>query len=288
MKNQQTGLLLLGAFLIAVILAALAYFFLISGELDKGSTARTDAELARSENELLQIQIQQMQALEQSVPDWREQIARISLDMPPRIEQDKFERLIADELAEVGLPLVSTTYARATVVDPLALQEFQPPTLPEEEGAEPTPSPSPTPAAEGAEEQPADGAPPADAPATPAEVEPPFEGLYGVPVTVTTEGDPQAVLDFIKAMNEQLERFFTVTNLTVEMASIAEEAPGRPALTEEDWTVEISGLIFTLLDDQRSFVPDEEEELPEYGIGDGGDNAFAPLPGTETSTDGDG
>lgn len=289
MKNQQTGLVLLGAFLIAMILAAVAYFFFISGELDRGATAREDAEFARGENELLELQIQQMQALEQSVPDWREQIARISLDLPPLIEQPDFERLLSDSLTEAGLPLVSSSYARATAVDPLALQEFSPPTLPGDDaeggegepGADPSPTPSPE---DGAEEPQTDPSAVPEAPAEEPVVEAPFTGLYGIPVTVTTEGDPAAILDFVKSMNTQLSRFFTVTNLSVQTASISEDEPGRPALTEEDWTVEITGLIFTLLDDERSFVIDSDEDLPEYEQGGGADNAFAPLPGTQTSS----
>ncbi|WP_062078873.1 hypothetical protein [Demequina globuliformis] len=286
-KQGSNGVLLTMTILGAVVLAALAYFFLISPQLDQASTAREDAEFAREENDLLELKIQQMQALEQEVPGWREEIAKISLDLPPRIEQADFERLLHNQLADAELPLIDVTYGRATVVDPLALGEFEPPSPLDEEGegaeegsdAEPSPSPSPEPSTAPTGE--GEGTEPTT-PSEPLPEEPPFEGLYGIPVTFTTEGDPEAVLDLIEAMNTQLERFFTVTNLTVGMATVSEETPGRPELTEQDWSVQVSGLVFSLIDPERSFPADEDGGLPVY-TGGGVDNAFEPLDGLEES-----
>ncbi|WP_061962160.1 hypothetical protein [Demequina flava] len=284
-KSNGNGLLITGTILGAVLIGALAYVFVISPQLDSASSAREDTEFARDENDLLEIQIAQMQALEQEVPGWREEIAKISLDLPPRVEQSEFERLIAGELEEVELPLVDVTYGRATVIDPLALGEFEPPALVDDEetdgeaspetSAEPSPEPTTTAGDDAATEG------EAEQPAQPVAEEPPFEGLYGIPVTLTTEGDPAAVLDFVKSMNSQLERYFTVTNLTVSTATVSEETPERPELSEEDWTVQISGLVFSLIDIERSFPGDEEGQLPEYTVGGDPDNAFAPLDGLE-------
>lgn len=281
MSKQSNGLLITGVVLLGVLLAGLAYVFLISPELDKANVAREDTELARSENELLELQIQRMQALEQEVPSWREAIAKISLDLPPRIEQADFIRLLTEEMESAELPLVDAVYGRPTEVDSLSLTDFEPPTLAgddedEAEGAEPQPSPSPT-ASTGTE---TDGSAGTTTP-TPAEEEALFEGLYGIPVTVTTEGSPEAILGLLESMNGQLDRFFTLTNLNVSTATISEEAPERPELTEEDWTIQFTGLIFTLIDDERSWVIDEEGPLPPFSSGDGVDNGFAPLDGLE-------
>jgi len=277
MKQQQTGLLLLGAFFVAIVLAAIAYFVFISGELDRGTTAREDAEIARNENELLQLQIQQMQARAQNVPEWQEQIALISLDIPPRLEQPEFERLLTAQMDEAGLPVVSVSYGEAVAVDPTTLETLVPEPLPLDDGeAEPTPSATPTPAPT------SDGGDGAQAPQAPEEPSAPFAGLYAIPVDITTEGDGVAALDFIKSMDEQLTRFFTVTRFTVGGAEATEEQPGRPELVEGDWTVELSGLIFVLLDDARSFVIDEPGPVPEYTPGGGVLNPLEPLPGTES------
>ncbi|GAA5517862.1 hypothetical protein Lsed01_00278 [Demequina sediminis] len=292
MKTQQrTGAWVFAAIVLAIVVGALAYLTLISPELDKATAASEEAQIARDANDLTEIQIQQMKALEQEVPDWREQIAKISLDMPPRVAQPSLERLVADSLATAGLPLVDFTTGRPEAIDPLAAAGTEPPTIAEPattDGTAATPSPSPSPsatAAADADETSTDGTTggaAGDTGATPV-VEAPFDGLLAMPVSITTEGDPVRVLNFIKSMETQLTRFYTVTGFTIAKAAPAEESPGRPALTEDQWTVTITGMVFSLLDDTRSFVADDDTDLPEYVPGSPVDNAFRPLPGTEES-----
>ena len=293
MKTQQkTGVWVFAAIVLAIIVGALAYFTLISPELDKATAASEEAQIARDANDLTEIQIQQMVALESEVPDWREQIAKISLDLPPRVEQPDLERLIAQKLEAVDLPLVDFTAGRPEAIDPLAQEGTEPPTIeqpaePEGAAATPSPSPTPTPTATATAETSTDGTTGGVAgDTTTAEPAPeaPFEGLLAMPVSITTEGNPGKVLDFMKSLETQLTRFYTVTGFTVAKASPAEEVPGRPALTEEQWTVTITGMVFSLLDDNRSFVPDEDGDLKEYKPGASVNNAFTPLPGTEEST----
>lgn len=294
MKQQQTGLVLLGATLVAIVLAALAYFLLIAPELDGAALATEQTEAARTDNEMLELNILQMQTLEKEVPGWREEVAKISLDLPPTVEQADFERLVTAQLADLNLPVVDVAFAQPSVVDPLALVGFEPPTVIDEEAqaeAEAAEAEAEAEAAAeaAAEENASDDADPTATPepatpAPPAAVEPPFEGLYAVPVTITTEGDPSNALAFLKAMWSQLDRFYTVTNISIAKADEAEELPGRPALTEDQWTFQVTGLIFSLIDPERSFPPDNEGDVPEFVEGDTATNSFAPLPGTEADS----
>ena len=295
MGKQKTGLWLLGALLVAIVLGALTWFLLISPELDRASTASTEAESARSDNDLLELQIAQMQALEQDAPDWREQIAKISMDMPPVPAQSDLERTIVRELDRAGLPLLDLSFARASEVNPLIDASLLPPGTGEEgeDGAEAEPSASPSPSpsatataepAEGDDGAADDSAEEEPATETPEQVEAPFTGLYTIPVTVATEGDSRAVMAFLAGMRDQLDRFYTITNLQIKKAAPTEASPGRPALTEDKWEVQVSGLVFSLLDMDRSFPLDEEGEVPLF---EGGTvpNPFVPLPGTEDRGD---
>jgi len=282
--KQQTGIWVFVAVVLALILAVAAYFTLIGPELDKASAARENTDLERDANDLLELQIQQMKALEQEVPDWREQIAKVSLDLPPRTEQPELERLIASTLERFDLPMVDMTTTRPSEIDPTSLAGLEPPTIAVEEEPAAEESPSPEPTTEEDDDLSTDGTTGGVAGGTtetPAVEEAAFTGLLGIPVVVTTEGNPEDVLSFLKAMENQLTRFYTVTNLTIEKASPTEEVAGRPELTEEQWVVQITGLVFSLLDDDRSFIDDETRELPEYKAGGSVDNAFEPLPGTE-------
>ncbi|WP_062316499.1 hypothetical protein [Demequina maris] len=286
--KQQTGIWVFAAIVLAIIVAAAAYFTLIGPELDNASAARDEAQIARDANDLTELEIQKMKALEQEVPDWREQIAKVSLDLPPRTEQPTLERLIADELEAAGLPLIDVTTGRPAAIDPLTQSGTEPPTVAtEEEATEAEATPEPTPSATAQGELDTDGTSggvAGDTTEPTAEVAAPFEGLLAMPISITTEGKPADVLDFIKSMETQLTRFYTVTGFTVTKAAESEETPGREALEEGDWTVQITGMVFSLLDDSRSFVDDEMDKLKEYKSGSKLTNAFEPLPGTEESS----
>ncbi|WP_062311676.1 hypothetical protein [Demequina rhizosphaerae] len=283
--KQQTGIWVFAAIVLAIIVAAAAYFTLIGPELDKASAAKEEAQIARDANDLTELEIQRMKALEQEVPDWREQIAKVSLDLPPRTEQPALERLIASSLEKADLPLIDFSTGRPEAIDPLSQSGAEPPTVASEtEESDSAATTEPTESGTTDDDLDTDGTTggvAGDTTQPAAEASAPFEGLLSMPLTITTEGDPGAVLDFVKSLENQLTRFYTVTGFTIAKASPAEETPGRPELTEEQWTVQISGMVFSLLDDTRSFVDDETKELKEYKSGSKVDNVFEPLEGTE-------
>lgn len=286
MKQQQTGLWLLGSFLVAVIIAAAAYFLLISPELDKGATARESAESAKNDNDLLQVQIDAAAQKAKSVPEWQDEIGKISLDLPATVEQQKLERLIYATLAKYDLPAVEVTYGRPEEIIPTVTEGYEPPTLSTDEEGEDgaTPSPSPSPVIEPSPEATADtegDATDVPAPVTPVEVGPTFTGLVAIPITIGTEGDPEQILSFMREMQTQIDRFYTSTNFTITKADLTEDLPARPALTEDQWTVSLSGLVFSLVDPVLSYPGDNEGEVDAYVPNTNIVNPFKPLPGTE-------
>ena len=291
-QQQQTGIWLLGAFFIAVVVAALAYFFLIAPELDKAATANDDAAIARDANDLLETQILAAQTKEKEVPAWKEEIGKISLDMPPTVEQSDLERLIYTTLEKYDLPAVDVTYGRPEQVIPTLTEGYNPPTLSSEgqvgDGATPSPSPSPEPSAEptAAPATDADGNAIPPAPEAPADTGPAFDGLVAIPVTIGTEGDEASVLAFMKEMQTQIDRFYTATNFTITKAGITEETPGRAALTENQVIITLSGMVFSLIDPAYSFPGDNDGEVDGFTPGAKVPNPFSPLPGTEESQKG--
>jgi hypothetical protein len=291
-QQQQSGIWLLGAFFIAVVVAALAYFFLIAPELDKAASANDDAAIARDANDLLETQILAAQSKEKEVPAWQEEIGKISLDLPATVEQSELERLIYTTLKKYDLPAVDVTYGRPEQVIPTLTEGYDPPTLSSSEepgtGATPSPSPSPEPSAEptAAPATDADGNAIPPAPEVPADTGPAFDGLVAIPVTIGTEGDGANVLAFMKEMQTQIDRFYTATNFTITKAGIAEATPGRPALTEDQVTITFSGMVFSLIDPAYSFPGDNDGEVSPYAPGANVPNPFSPLPGTEESEKG--
>ncbi|WP_062306213.1 hypothetical protein [Demequina subtropica] len=293
MKAQQsTGVWMLAGTIVAVIMAALAWFLLISPEVDAAAEANDLAATAADHNDLIELQIAQMAALENDVPDWREQMAKIAMDMPPTPESDAVYRLIAETMASLDLPVVQLGIGKATTVDPGALTETELPTIAEAQGEDPDApaSPEPTPSPEATVDATDDAGATDDGSGTSTDEtsdgasagtptsEVLFEGLQGMAVTITTEGDHATLLELLYTLSTQKDRFFTVTGLSIQQASEIDETPGRPALTRDDWTVTITGLVFSLVDDTLSYPADEDGEVASYSKGSKTANVFEPLP----------
>jgi hypothetical protein len=287
MKQQGSGLWVLGGFLIAAVMGTIAYLFFIAPQFAAGAEALAAAENESNVNDLIEIQILGMEAKRAQEPQWREEMALIALDMPPLPEQPDFHRTVTDTLERYDLPVVRVEYAQPLEV----FASIPPPPVPEtppappegEEGedpedaeetaapVEPSPEPSPEPEDPFIERRPT--------------AENTFEGLVGIVVTVESEGSADDLLDFIKDIQTQQDRFFTVTGVKIERAEPTEEEPGRRALTSSDWELELTGVIFVLLDPEKSFVVEPEGENPEFVIGEDPFNAFEPLKGTESDSD---
>lgn len=281
MKNSSgTTVWILGAFLISALFGAGAYSLLISPQLSSASTAKSDLADVKEFNDLLDIQILTAQSKAEEVDSWYSQIAAIQVDMPPTPEQAAFERMLNESLQLQGLPTVAVVYGTATSVAPTPLD------IASSLGADPvaeapststTPSPAPTPSANPIPE---DTAIPDVA--APVEDSALFIGLLQTPVTITTEGTPQPIMRFLLDMQTQNDRFFTVTNFDIQRATTTDAGPGRPALAEGDWIINITGLIFNLYDGALSLPIKESASTPPYK-GDTVPNPFIPIPGTETA-----
>ncbi len=244
--------------LICVVVAVAAYLLAIGPELDRASEARAERADAREFNDLLDTQLLQAQATAQEVPTWRGQLAAISIDMPPTPEKSALHTLLLDTLGAHGLPLGDVAYGGGSLVAPGGADALAP-AAPAEEAttdATATATPAPTPSAE-----PTDGAAADPAPAeTPA-----WEGLVGFPVSVSTQGSPTNIMNFIQAIQTQKSRFITVTGVDIKSADEAAEAPGMPPAAPGDWSVNISLMTFSLIDNETSFVTEEPGTNPSYG-----------------------
>lgn len=271
-RDSNAGAILL-VIVAAAVIGALAVAFLILPQYNAATTATDDLEIARQDNELLELQIQQMQALAAQVPGWEEEIALVQGELPPTAEEAELRRLIVAAVTDNDLPLVSLAIGGAQAVAPGSSEDVVQPTEEQpvaEEGEEPAAEPEPTATAG------TDDAPPADdQPASDPLVQ--FEGLYGFPVAIQTEGSPTDILQLIDDLQSQSDRFYTVSALNVTGADPTEEQPGRRELDYEDWTVVINAFVFALVDEELSFPEDETGSVP--GFDRRVDNSFEPLDG---------
>jgi len=273
MKNGQTAVWILGAVVVSCILAIGAYFLAIKPQLDGAAEAKAELVSAQDFNTQLDTQIAGMKVQEQQVPLWRGEITAIAKDLPPTVNQSEMQRLIAQQVASLKLPLVSLEFGAPTVVtaatDTVAPAPAPDPSASPEPSSEPSPEPTTPPATDGGT---ADGG--TVAPAAP------FEGLVQIPITLTTEGSPNAVMKFINYLSTTTDRYFTFSNFTINKAEVTEATAGRPALTEKEWSTVLTFQAFVLVDSSLTFNPEEPGTNPDF-TGGAITNPFIPLPGTE-------
>ena len=276
MKGSPSALMTVLTILVAGALAVLAYFVAIGPQLDAASEAAAAAQEARDYNDLLDTQILAAQAKEKEVPLWRGEIAAIAKDLPPTPEYSDLHRLIVGAVEGQGLPVVSVSYGTPQVVVPTVSTTEEP--AEEDTGTtdEATATPEPSEEAEATPTAEATDEGSEDTGSDSVDVAVSFEGLIGIPVTVTTEGNHSALMRVIETLYQQDDRFLTITNIEISRAEDKEVEPKRPATTPNEWAMTITYMAFSLLDAEQSFSDDEIGDSPAFP----GEitNPFAPLP----------
>lgn len=269
MKNASgTALWMIGALLISIVVGAATYFLLISPELDRASTARSDLESAVEFNNLLDTQILAAQAAAKNVDEWRAEIAAIRLDLPSTPQQSALERLLNNSLSKEGLPTLSISYGSPAEVAPPA----QPTPADANSNVDATATPSPTPDPNATTGANGDTTAGSDVPA-------PVTDIFQTSVTISTAGKPAAIMRFLLDMQTQNERFFTVTNFSISRSAVTEAKAAQPALEAGDWAISISGSVYNLFDPELSLPTKEIATTPPY-TGGSVPNPFVPFAGT--------
>lgn len=117
MKSGNAGFVL-GALVLAAIIAAGAYFLLFSPALAAGSQAREDLQEAREFNELLELQILQKRAEFGRMDEYLDQIEEISSEIPATEQTATMRRQINAILAAESLQIRRDNLTDAAVVVP--------------------------------------------------------------------------------------------------------------------------------------------------------------------------
>jgi len=264
MANSSTRGWAFGTIFICGIIAAGGYMIGIKPQLDEIAELEESYESAREFNDLLDNQILAAQATAKQAPEWRGILAALEIDMPPTVNQPELHRMLTNSLDSRGLPVMAMTYGAATTL-----------TAPAPE-SQPAPTPSTDPDAEtavGETEEGGDDAnagaaapsPEASADAT-KQTEEAFARLVAVPITITTQGSPTAVMEWFKYLQSQDERFLTVVGFQIGDAQ-EDEREGIPPVQPGDWQITVNAMAFSLIDPEKSFPVEEPGKNPPYSSG---------------------
>lgn len=263
MANSSTRGWAFGTILVCGLIAAGGYMIGIKPKLEEVAELEESYEAAREFNDLLDNQILAAQATAKQVPEWRGILAALEVDMPPTANQPELYRMVVNGLESRGLPLMAVSLGSATVLTAPAAEEPPAPTPSTDPDAEAAGATDTTGADSGTE-----GAAPTPDPAAEAakETEAVFARLVGVPVTITTQGAPGAVMEWFKYLQSQDDRFLTVVGFQIGGAQ-PEEREGIPPVQPGDWLITVNAMAFSLIDPDKSFPTEEPGKNPPYSPG---------------------
>lgn len=256
---------MVGAVLLSIVIAALAYFTIISPALDATEEARERAESEQSRIDQLEIQLVGLKADFERIDEFKAELAALEVQLPPEVLLNELTRQVDGHALQAGVGIVGvSTSTPYQVLPPMRPAQPVEPTTPDD--ADPDGD---------SDESDSSAPPPPPEPAGP--VLP--EGFFAVPVQLTTVGTYADTLDFIDRLQQQNDRLLFVSAVQAGVLDQGGAEGGRPATEAGDLETQISFIGYVLLDPDSAFeIPegDDGEPSPEPLPSDNG-NPFAPL-----------
>ncbi len=226
-----------GTIVVAVLVAALAWFLAISPTLADAASARTGTADAEARNVQLQAQLNTLKEQAAGLETTKAELAVIGGQIPDDIALAEYVRTVQSTAEAAGVAFLSYTAGEPTAVFPAAPLEA-PPAEPAAEGA--VDASAATTAPEG------DATDGTSAPAAPPVGFVPVEGFAGTELSLTVVGPVANMMTFVERMQTANERLFLVTAYSSTGLDAAEAAGGRPAVQDGDMELVLTGYVYML------------------------------------------
>lgn len=258
--------------LVAVILCALAWVFLLSPVREHTGTLQSDAETIETSNDILATRVASLREQYARIDELRAELAEFETHIPRSVNYrdlvEEIERAV--DRSAVALLDVSATEQITPVMPYTSLQQ--------EATSDPN---APAPA------EPADGAPTTVSGAPPTAtgaLSSTIDGFYQIPFTITVQGDLAEVRAFSARLQEDSERAILVYAVSAEALDEKSESDSAPESEIGDVTYTLSALAYVL---EFPAVPNgdtgEEEEADPRMPTVARDNPFAPADSVRNS-----
>ncbi|GAA1426370.1 hypothetical protein [Agrococcus citreus] len=246
--NTADRLWSLGAGLVAIGVAAGAWFGVISPDLSTASVARDDLETAEHQNSLHELRIASLEEAAARIGEFEASRDELAQGLPGELRYAEFMRQIDALAVQTGVTIVNVGASEAL------------PYLPPVEAEQPVEA---EPAAE------TDGAAAADAEATPAAAEPAAvaapmphvdpsigpENLAAVPVAIAVTGEAIEIEAFLhelqmgpRLVTVKTASFIANAQADIDAVAVAnpDAGPGLQSIAEDPWGVTIGGYLYVL------------------------------------------
>lgn len=224
MASSKAAPWVLGTAFVGVLILGIAWMLAISPQMQLVSTARADAEAARSQNVVLTQRLAVLREQAADLDTYKADLAAIRLQIP----------------AEDGLPALLREIDATAAANSVFIVAITP------GEAVPFVSAVPTvvePAVDvAAAEGQANGGGETVAPTVPEPSGP--QGLVAVPIEITVLGTYDNTAGFMARVQEQLQRLLLVTDFTVTVQKASLASGGRPATAFGDAELRIRGFVY--------------------------------------------
>ncbi|KRD45104.1 hypothetical protein ASE38_14025 [Cellulomonas sp. Root930] len=220
----------------ALVIMAAAWFLAISPTMSAAAEIRDQAEQTVSQNEMLELQLAQLKADFEKLPEYKAELATLQQQIPTDAMLSDYLRQLQQIAAAHAVTLTTITPAPAQLV---AL-------------AAPAAAPEVTAPAEGTEGEVEPAATDPSAVAAPPVAAGPA-GLAAIPFSLTVLGSYDNTNAFLWDLQNATPRLFLVSGVTGTAQKEGEENAGKPATVDGDQELVVTGFTYVLPD--ASAVP---------------------------------
>lgn len=232
MASTKTTAWVAGAAVVALAVAAGAWFVAISPTLTDAADQRDAASDQRDHNMLLETQIAKLKEEYTHLDEYRAELASIQTKLPATGDLAELTREVQQVASAAGVTV--------TVDAPGSPSAFVAPAAP----VAATPAPEPSASADPASATDDTGT--ADTPSAPTSNV--VEGLYQIPLSLTSVGTYDQTVAFLDQLQQAMPRLFVVNGLNATSLEAGGAGGGRPATNAGDLEIVISGYVLTLQD----------------------------------------
>lgn len=219
-----------GSALVALLVAAAAWFLALSPALSAVAETRDETEAAQMQNDIQRTKLATLEKQFAELDTYRAELAAIQKQIPAEDAEPALLREIHAVAAEAGVTVLQFTVTEEPSLFFAAEQAA-----------------TETATADGSEES-AEG--------TDAEAPVGVNGFVRIPVDITVIGAYPSAVSMVAGLQERLDRLFLVTGLSAEGQDEAEAANGKPAVREGDVEMVISGYVYVLQEDAAAPEPE--------------------------------
>lgn len=264
-----------GSVAVGALILVAAWLLLLMPVREAAAESNEEAQMVEDSNMVLSAKVNTLRKQFEEIETYRTELATLQKKIPTDVDYTSLtnELVRASEEAEIALLSISVDGSIESVEPFTELKEVKPAASAvegEEAKATPTPSPSPT------EIETKSGEPPTATGALSKVI----DGFYQIPLTLTMQGDYDAVLKFSKSLQEGSERAILIHAVQLTALREAEESASAPKTEIGDMTFELNGFAYVLQDQfelrNGPAKTDSEDEVELKLPKPAKDNLFAP------------